>query len=578
MDGLRALIRHLRSSDGHHDPDRLASEFGLSRDEVIAVIAHARTAVHEERRQHLETSVRSSLVTWCKNIWDWCTRHPIGYIFVTATVVNTSLIIWVSLTLDMPGHEMILLAALLFLLVPVLHSALAYRRGAWKLGFYSAGAIIFSWFLLPLLLTVVALRMSGEANLAELQPRNADDVLFLLAPFFAGAVGFVATAVAGLAGTYQQSLRRATEKDLLPRGELVRRLLEARELLRARDSVPQPQANAPLRKRAWHFAIAALAAVASQALLARLTHRSYNLAVSKAGTLPYEGIGAGLVLVLIDFCVLSMLGFHSRSLRWSAALGTIYFVAMNLTVLFQLGRGSVEGESAMLSLAGPGVLAANVGFAAIGAATAKARLWATRQALLRARDENTLRAEVIDLEWRLAPKHQTEALMAVDVKGSTELKRDADPIVAEDCFRQYQAMVRRVCLIHRGNIHATAGDGAIVGFERPMDALDAAVSILAELPEFNHKVNRLASEFRLRIGLHLDEVYGDLSEVQFTRAIDVTSHIEGLAPTNGIAVTDNFALALPDLTFTDLDQMVDGHSVFAPNLDGVGAPQPGIQE
>jgi class 3 adenylate cyclase len=152
--------------------------------------------------------------------------------------------------------------------------------------------------------------------------------------------------------------------------------------------------------------------------------------------------------------------------------------------------------------------------------------------------------------------------MVVDAARSAEMKSHADSLAIEYSFREYQEWIAQISGSLRGRVHSTAGDGAIVSFPSAPDAFLAARRLQTDLERFNREVNRLPSPFRLRIGLHVGEVAGDLGKVEFAEVIDVAAHVQGASPVGGIAATEEAVAGLAREEFVPLADQVDGHRVY----------------
>jgi class 3 adenylate cyclase len=100
-----------------------------------------------------------------------------------------------------------------------------------------------------------------------------------------------------------------------------------------------------------------------------------------------------------------------------------------------------------------------------------------------------------------------------------------------------------------------------VAFSDCKSAFTAARRIQTDLDRFNREVNRLSMPFRLRIGLHVGQVVGDLDEVEFTEVIDIAAHIQDAAPIAGIAASDAVVASLVEDEFVPLAKEIDGHKV-----------------
>lgn len=177
-------------------------------------------------------------------------------------------------------------------------------------------------------------------------------------------------------------------------------------------------------------------------------------------------------------------------------------------------------------------------------------------------DPATIQNAIEELERHLAPTTKVVSVLVVDVVGSTAMKSGQDPLVAEWSFREYVKTISETVLEYDGSITNLAGDGLIAAFDDPESALIAAKSILNGVERFNRKVNRLPVPFNVRIGLHTGEVSGDLSEVQYSRLIDVAAHIEAVTPQNAICISEPFAEQLGNSKIWPAHAEVDGFAVY----------------
>ena len=152
--------------------------------------------------------------------------------------------------------------------------------------------------------------------------------------------------------------------------------------------------------------------------------------------------------------------------------------------------------------------------------------------------------------------------MVVDAAGSTLMKRNAEPVMVEYSFGQYQRWIADIVAKHDGKVDMTTGDGAICAFGDPSKALDAARNLHEDTARFNEQNNQLELPFRLRVALHSGAVVADLNKVQFTEVIDVAAHVEKYSPIGGIALTGPFVRALPKFPDLTPSATVDGVDVF----------------
>ena len=181
---------------------------------------------------------------------------------------------------------------------------------------------------------------------------------------------------------------------------------------------------------------------------------------------------------------------------------------------------------------------------------------------IEAGDPAALLAEVVRVEWRLKSRAQEVVIVNVDAARSAEMKAECDPLVAEYSFREYQEFLKMLCESNKGFVYSTAGDGAILAFQTCEDAFRCAREVQTNISYFNEHVNRMKAKFRLRVGIHMGEVAGDIREVEFTEVIDIAAHVQGAAPIRGIVVTKPVGQRIVNEHLIPLREPVDGYEVF----------------
>ena len=187
---------------------------------------------------------------------------------------------------------------------------------------------------------------------------------------------------------------------------------------------------------------------------------------------------------------------------------------------------------------------------------------AKREKMLDSNDPAALIAEMVTLRRRFNAESSAKCVLSVDVARSTAMKAQEDPLVVEWSFREFQKFIQECSERAGGQVLSTAGDGAVLTFSECKAAILAAKDIQTRLSWFNMRVNRLESPFRVRIGIHADQVQGEIEDVQFTRVIDLAAHVQEVAPVGGILVTSPVARFIPDEAFTELKDLVEGQHVL----------------
>lgn len=189
-------------------------------------------------------------------------------------------------------------------------------------------------------------------------------------------------------------------------------------------------------------------------------------------------------------------------------------------------------------------------------------------------DRDALVTQIARIKIRLGQSTRAVTVMAIDAAKSAQMKAGEDPAQVELAFRSYQEWISSICAKEGGKVHATAGDGAILAFDRADQAFLSAKRIQTDLARFNAEENPLKTPFSLRIGLHTGSVMGDIDSVVFTDVIDIAAHVEGVSTVGGIALTEpcraETAAQYPHERFAELPEMTDRervHIALSPLLE-----------
>lgn len=165
---------------------------------------------------------------------------------------------------------------------------------------------------------------------------------------------------------------------------------------------------------------------------------------------------------------------------------------------------------------------------------------------------------------------KVRTFLGVDVVGSKLVKSGADPLLIHHTFLAYHRFIESIIVNNAGQIHSTAGDGAMACFILPQAAINSARQILEGLDAFNKNQNQLSGKFSLRIGIHTGTVIveesGRVSEM-YSQALDITGHIQKNADINQVAVSEGTVESLPDKrSFSSLHREMDGFPVYSLNI------------
>lgn len=237
-------------------------------------------------------------------------------------------------------------------------------------------------------------------------------------------------------------------------------------------------------------------------------------------------------------------------------VGTAFFSALWLLLSSTL-RAEIDGMMII-----PITLIGALLGAIVGKNSEKILLWSFRHDP-RKRRAYLLR-QLMELQEELKEGERRITFLSVDVVGSTEIKRRSESLSAEHTFFEYVNYVQEVGESFGGSVHSVSGDGVLLVFDHPQQAVAAAKRIQAGMVEFNSFRNRTGVPFSLRCGVHTGMVFapeGRLDEVFFSQVIDVAVHAQEAAPPGGVVVTEDAAVFLPGGARSVGDEVVDVRGV-----------------
>ncbi len=378
--------------------------------------------------------------------------------------------------------------------------------------------------------------------------------------------------LAAVAGGYMRVRREDRQMRSLTRQQLLERLFEIQAKMEA--GAAAPSTTSKFWETGWVrqaqrriYALAAAASLAFSAISTLVSIAIWNTYQIRTATtfdqMPLVYVVSMAALSLIQFAMLISLGFLARRPMRALLVGVVSFASGSVPTLFAY---QVLGHVQFAEYLQPTFIAQGGVFTLVmmlvGSFGAVVEERAERSRKLHESDPATLLAEMLQIQWRLAMKPTRVCVMVVDAVKSSLMKASADPFVVEWSFREYQKWIEEIVTPFGGRVYKTMGDGAVVQFENCVSAFRAAQRLQTQVDSLNKERNRLKMPFRLRIGLHIGYVEGDLETVEFTEVIDIAAHVEKIAPIGSIAMTELVAQDLTDEQLVPLKDPVDGHSVY----------------
>jgi class 3 adenylate cyclase len=131
------------------------------------------------------------------------------------------------------------------------------------------------------------------------------------------------------------------------------------------------------------------------------------------------------------------------------------------------------------------------------------------------------------------------ALLFTDIKGSTALYDRIGDMKAFNLVRQHFGVLRDVITANQGALVKTIGDAVMASFYDPLDAVRAALGMLAQIKRFNDAAGE--ELITLKIGAHVGQCIAVTLNKRldyFGQTVNLAARVQGLAEANEICLTD----------------------------------------
>ncbi len=571
----RQLALHLRQNpaDAQRAPGELAEQFGLP----AAFVSNVLSGVQGNARRpeawlpKIDFSFVIRAYQSVDRFFERLIKNPVLFVLATSAIfLLVAILLGPNASFSISGRNAArtsgtmgldsILIALGALLVFGLHMITFFKKRMVRYALLSGLGLWIGLSFVMMTLTWVGIKDDAryQSAVSGLLLLVAFVMLFMCAIYAAIGGG------AAVLGAYLEMLRHKLREDRMSRQELLEHYFELQERLDSSHGLaPQPSIfDTPVAK-------ALLGTGPLWALLIGLVLSSLNVIVEMAsgvGARPQEPgwtVYTALVLIVVMFLTYILAGFFAKNFWYaiiqSLAVGIGSIPPMIIGVQFfkitSLER-ALQPATILFSTLAYLVLSL---FGALGGLVQRR---AGKELNLAQNDPASILAEMVRIQWKLSDRRSYLCVMVVDAAKSSEMKALADPLAVEYSFREYQNLLTSLSAQVGGRVHSTAGDGAVIAFPSAQEAFTAATRIQTDVERFNREDNRLQLPFRLRIGLHMGEIVGDLDEVEFTEVIDIAAHVQAAAPVGGIAVTEEVANSLPMEEFIPLANQVDGQNVL----------------
>jgi class 3 adenylate cyclase len=565
----RQLALHLRQrpEDSQRSPEELAQRFGLPATFVQNVLSGVSSPARrvEPWFPRVDLSFLIRAYRSANRLFDRLTRNPVLFVLITTAIcIAIGFFVEGSSDIRVGIRRVGMASDGLFTLVASIvafgmHLTVFFKRKMVRFALLSGLGV---WILLSVVF-MVSMWLDMQS-----QPQGVLVGLLLAMSFAMLVVCSVYAAIgaaAAVLGAYLDMLRNNLREDRMSRQELLEQYFQLQERLDASKALTPAESifDSDIAK-------ALINTGPLWALLIGLLLNTIMVVLQIASGIDVGGsrslnwaVYAQLVLTVITLVSYVGTGFFAKN-GWYAVIQSFAISVGGLLPLV-VGIRYFNLKTLAQSVSPLGFVAATAGYAIVslfGALGGVVQRRAAKELNLAQNDPASIVAEMIRIQWKLSDRQGSVCVMVVDAAKSAEMKAYADPLAVEYSFREYQNLLEYLTLNLNGRVHSTAGDGAVIAFETAVEAFTAAKRIQTDIERFNREDNRLQLPFRLRVGLHMGEVVGNLEEVEFTEVIDIAAHVQAAAPVGGIAVTETVAEHLPVEEFVPLAKQIDGQNVL----------------
>jgi class 3 adenylate cyclase len=574
-----ALFEHLKDhpTDVNRPAPELAEQFGLSASFVHEVITNTNSMASWELDRPLtprrKFDLHKKVGKFVSSGFLRAIGNPVLFVTVTTIIGGGAVAIADAVIPNrtfifgaVPLQAVLASSIIILTLVSHLASFFISRRIRSAL---QASLVI--WVLIAILIAIGMILSNPTDSVSE---RATGAVFGILAALFIVSGYAIAGVIAAILGGWARAKSIEKQEASMSRQEMLERYFELRSRLERGGTRQRVTTFLKDSKLARFFrrspAVIASAIFAASSLLADLADNALGTRglVDNSGATASFSISSvvGLTIALLLLAVRAVtyvgVGLFSRTIV--AALGaSLLASAVDYAIDFVVQwhpSETLRSPTFVIVAVLPALVGMIIsGFAAIAVEVQRRNV---RQASLDENDSATVLAEMLRIQWRLADRANSTCILVIDAAKSSQMKANADPLIVEYSFRQYQEWIAETIKSFEGKVHFTAGDGAVVAFPTCENAFRAARRLQSVIADFNRSRNRLELPFRVRIGLHVGRVAGAVDDVQFTEVIDIAAHIEAVATVGGIAVSEAVALSLPEFEFIPIAQVVDGQRVF----------------
>ncbi len=135
------------------------------------------------------------------------------------------------------------------------------------------------------------------------------------------------------------------------------------------------------------------------------------------------------------------------------------------------------------------------------------------------------------------------AILLTDMVGFTERSSSQSRADFHDLLKNHDQILKDTALLYSGEWVKSTGDGMLVVFRSPTNAVQCGMAMQDALAEYNHQ-NPAEDQIHIRVAVNLGEVRREGNSDIFGEAVNVTARIESLTPTDQVYFTQAVYLAM----------------------------------
>lgn len=150
-------------------------------------------------------------------------------------------------------------------------------------------------------------------------------------------------------------------------------------------------------------------------------------------------------------------------------------------------------------------------------------------------------------------QNKTLTIMFVDVQGYTSMTAQQTRDEQQLFVKEIQSFVEKHVKAKFGNLIKTMGDGFLITFESPTNAISCGKAMQQEIQRRNANILNADNFISLRIGISTGEVSVDDSGDVFGDAVNIAARIQKFAEPNEVFISETTYLAMNKAEIKALD-------------------------